>query len=352
MSLGPLMVDIAGLSLTKEDAQLLQHPLVGGIILFSRNYEDREQLSRLSSEIHALRMPKLLIAVDQEGGRVQRFRSGFTELPPAAVIGSIYDEDKQRGLNLAERCGWLLGVELREVGVDFSFAPVLDLFNSQSSVINDRAFHRDPESVVELARSFVAGLHRGGVAAIGKHFPGHGTVTADSHHELPVDERSYYDIANSDLVPFRRLATKLEGIMPAHVLYPQVDNVAAGYSKVWIQEILRRECEFQGVVFSDDLSMKGAHTAGDIVARADAAKNAGCDVLLVCNDRPSVNRLINSWKPGADPLSQVRLIRLHGKPPRIAQSNFREDEQWQAAHQEIDRLNKNPSLDLGDDAPA
>ena len=352
MSLGPLMVDIAGLSLSKEDVQLLQHPQVGGIILFSRNFENREQLARLTAQIHDLRTPKLLIAVDQEGGRVQRFRSGFTELPPASVIGSIYDEERERGLDLAESCGWLLGVELRSVGVDFSFAPVLDLFNAHSTVINDRAFHHEPEAVVEIARAFIAGLHRGGVAAIGKHFPGHGTVVADSHHELPIDERSYYDISNTDLLPFRRLASKLEGIMPAHVLYPQVDNVAAGYSRIWIQEILRRECEFQGVVFSDDLSMKGAHTAGDIVARAEAAKNAGCDMLLVCNDRPSVNRLLNSWTPGADPLSQVRLIRLHGKPPQIAQKNFLKDKQWLAAHQEIERLNKTPSLDLGDDAPA
>ena len=346
------MIDIAGLNLTREDHQLLQHPLVGGIILFSRNYESREQLTELTASIHALRTPKLLIAVDQEGGRVQRFRRGFTELPPAAELGLFYDEDKGHGLSLAEHCGWLLGVELRTAGVDFSFAPVLDLFNPHSTVINDRAFHRDPAAVVEIARAFIGGLHRGGVAAIGKHFPGHGTVVADSHHELPVDERSFYDIANSDLVPFRRLVSKLEGIMPAHVLYPKVDNVPAGYSQRWIKEILRKEYEFQGVVFSDDLSMKGAHTAGDILARAEAAKNAGCDMLLVCNDRQSVNKLITNWKPGVDPLSQVRLIRLHGKPPQIREKNFLKDPEWQAAHRELDRLNKNPSLDLGDDAPA
>lgn len=352
MSLGPLMVDIAGLELTGEDTQLLQNPLVGGVILFSRNYESREQLSALTASIHELRAPKLLIAVDQEGGRVQRFRDGFTELPPAAIFGSLFETNSEKGLRLAERTAWLLGVELRSVDIDFSFTPVLDVFNPQSSVINDRAFHRDPNIVVDIARAFISGLHRGGVAAIGKHFPGHGTVIADSHLELPVDERSYYDISQSDLVPFRRLAEKLEGVMPAHVLYPKVDNVAAGYSKVWVQNILRQECGFQGVVFSDDLSMQGALGAGDIVARADAAKRAGCDMLLVCNDRPSVMQLINAWKPGADPVSQVRLIRLHGKSPAINRPDYPNDREWQATHDELDKLNVNPSLALGDDAPA
>ena len=352
MSLGPLMVDIAGLELSQEDVRLLEHPLIGGVILFSRNFESIDQLLALTQNIHEIRKPKLLIAVDQEGGRVQRFRTGFTELPPAATLGRFFDEDTQNGLHLAQRCGWLLGVELRAVGVDFSFAPVLDVFSDKSSVINDRAFHRDPTVIVQIAKAFIEGLHNGGVAAIGKHFPGHGTVSADSHHELPVDERRYYDISNHDLVPFRRLAEKLEGVMPAHVLYPKVDRVAAGFSKVWIQQILREEYGFQGVVFSDDLSMKGAEKAGDILSRATAAKAAGCDMLLVCNDRPAVKQLLANWEPGVDPLSQVRLIRLHGKPSQLKDINFAQDDQWLAAHTELQRLNQTPSLDLGDDSPA
>ncbi|MEM7467345.1 MAG: beta-N-acetylhexosaminidase, partial [Pseudomonadota bacterium] len=301
---------------------------------------------------HNLRTPKLLVAVDQEGGRVQRFRQEFTELPPAAVFGSIYDEEPIEALRLAEQCAWLLAQEIAAVGVDFSFAPVLDRYNRSSTVINDRAFHEQVEVVVDIARAFIAGLHSGGVAAVGKHFPGHGTVIADSHHELPVDDRSYYDISAADLIPFRRLAQKLEGMMPAHVLYPQVDRLPAGFSKVWIKDILRGECDFKGAVFSDDLSMKGAHAEGDIFARADAAKNAGCDMLLVCNDRPAVKQLLVSWKSESDPLSQVRLIRLHGKTQENASEKLRQDDTYLAIKSELESLNQNPSLNLGDDAPA
>ncbi len=352
MSLGPLMVDIEGLELTKPDIELLQHPLVGGVILFSRNYQDPQQLKRLAKRIHELKTPNLLIAVDQEGGRVQRLRSGFTELPAAAVIGSIYDEDKPRAVSLAERFGWLLAVELRAVGIDFSFAPVLDVFNSKSSVINDRAFHSDPSAIVEIASAFISGLKRGGVAAIGKHFPGHGSVEADSHLELPIDDRSFYDLSNADLVPFRRLAAKLQGVMPAHVLYPKVDHVAAGFSSVWIQKILRGEYQFQGVVFSDDLSMAGAVSAGDIVERAVAAKQAGCDMILVCNDRASVQQLIAKWRPDSDPLGQVRLMRLHGKAVTLERADFSLNNEWLSVHYDIQNLTPSPSLDLGDDTPA
>lgn len=352
MSLGPLMVDIEGLVLEPADIEVLKHPLVGGIILFSRNYHDPEQLAQLTKSIHEIKTPKLLIAVDQEGGRVQRFRSGFTELPAAAVIGAFYDDDKKYALALAERCGWLLAVELRSVGIDFSFAPVLDLFNIKSTVINDRAFHKEPGAVVDIAGAFISGLKRGGVAAIGKHFPGHGTVAADSHLELPVDERSYYDLSHLDLIPFRRLAEKLQGVMPAHVLYPKVDNVAAGFSTVWIQQILREEYNFQGVVFSDDLSMKGALAAGSIIERAQAAKNAGCDMLLVCNDRGSVTKLLTSWAPESDPLGQVRLMRLHGKAASLSRTEYSKNDDWLFTQQEIQNLTSTPSLDLGDDTPA
>lgn len=352
MSLGPLMVDIEGLELTAADMKLLQHSLVGGVILFSRNYQDPEQLERLTKSIHELKTPNLLIAVDQEGGRVQRLRNGFTELPAAAIIGSIYDKDKQSAVSLAQRFGWLLAVELRAVGIDFSFAPVLDVFNPKSTVINDRAFHSDPSAIVDIASGFINGLKRGGVAAIGKHFPGHGSVAADSHLELPIDDRSYYDLSQLDLIPFRRLAEKLQGVMPAHVLYPKVDNVAAGFSPVWIQKILREEYQFQGVVFSDDLSMKGALSAGDIVERAVAAKNAGCDMVLVCNDRASVHELITKWRPDSDPVGQVRLMRLHGKAATLARADFSLNDEWLSAHNEIQNLTLAPSLELGDDTPA
>ena len=346
------MVDIEGVELDPTDVDLLRHPLVGGVILFARNYQDPEQLARLTRHIHEIKTPNLLIAVDQEGGRVQRLRNGFTELPAAAAIGSFYDDDKQKAIALAERCGWLLAVELRAVGIDFSFAPVLDLFTEKSTVINDRAFHKDPAAIVDIAGGFIAGLKRGGVAAIGKHFPGHGSVAADSHLELPVDERSYYDISHLDLIPFRRLAGKLQGVMPAHVLYPKVDNVAAGFSRVWIQQILREEFNFQGVVFSDDLTMKGALTAGNIIERADAAKNAGCDMILVCNDRPSVIQLIAGWRPESDPLGQVRLMRLHGKAAALKRRDFANNEEWLSTHHDIQNLTPMPSLDLGDDTPA
>ena len=346
------MVDIEGVELDSTDIDLLKHPLIGGVILFSRNYRDPEQLISLTKQIHEIKTPNLLIAVDQEGGRVQRLRNGFTEIPAAATIGSVYDENKQKALALAERCGWLLAVELRAVGIDFSFAPVLDLFTEKSTVINDRAFHKDPAAIVDIAGSFVAGLKRGGVAAIGKHFPGHGSVEADSHLELPVDERSYYDISHLDLIPFRRLAEKLQGVMPAHVLFPQVDRVPAGFSRVWIQQILREEFNFQGVVFSDDLTMKGALAAGDIIERATAAKNAGCDMILICNDRVSVNQLVAGWHPESDPLGQVRLMRLHGKAPILERGDFATNAEWLAIHEELMNLTPMPSLDLGDDAPA
>lgn len=295
---GPVMLDIAGIELTMEDRDRLTHPLVGGVILFARNYESPRQLDLLTDSIGVLRDPPLLIAVDHEGGRVQRFRDGFTELPPMRTLGQRWDRDASGAIDEAQRCGQLMASELAAHGVDFSFTPVLDLDHGQSSVIGDRAFHRDPDAVAQLAGALCRGLRAGGMAAVGKHFPGHGFVTADSHSETPVDDRALALLEKDDLVPFRALiGDGLEGIMPAHVVYPAIDPRPAGYSEVWLRTILRERIGFDGMIFSDDLSMAGAGTAGDVVARADAALVAGCDLVLVCNDAPAADLLLSRWQP-------------------------------------------------------
>ena len=314
MSLGPVMLDVEGLALSAIERERLKHPLVGGVILFARNYHSPEQVEALVRDIHSLRTPRLLVAVDHEGGRVQRFRDGFTSLPPLRHLGHIYDENPKRARRLAETSGWLMATELRAVDVDFSFAPVLDLDRGVSQVIGDRAFHSLPEAVADLAHAYMRGMHRAGMAATGKHFPGHGAVEADSHVALPVDDRLLVDIMAEDVVPFERMIHYgLEGIMPAHVIFTCVDAQPAGFSSTWIRKILRGQLEFQGVVFSDDLSMEGAKGAGDVVARAKLALSAGCDMVLVCNDPAAADQVLAGLGHYDDPVSHLRLVRMHGR---------------------------------------
>ncbi len=313
MSLGPLMVDVAGASLTAEDRELLRHPLIGSVILFTRNYQDPAQLAALVAEIRGVRAPPLLVAVDHEGGRVQRFRAGFSVLPPARRIGQEFDQDEKQGLAMARELAWLMAAELRAVGIDFSFAPCVDLDYGVSEIIGDRAFHADAEIVAKLTLATVAGMREAGMAATAKHFPGHGAVVADSHQALPIDRRELTDLA-PDLTPYRRLIPNdLAAVMMGHVLFPAVDSVPASFSRRWVGEILRGELDFRGVVFADDLTMEGASAMGGVVERAEAAIAAGCDVLPVCNRRESVIRLLDGLKSQPGPASQLRVLRMRGK---------------------------------------
>ncbi|TRZ98624.1 MAG: beta-N-acetylhexosaminidase [Rhodocyclaceae bacterium] len=306
LPLGPLMIDVAGLELSGLDRERLVHPLVGGVILFARNYRDTVQLGALCASIHDLRDPALPIAIDQEGGRVQRCRAGFTHVPAMSRLGELWDRDPVAARKAAADIGYLLAAELRACGVDFSFTPVLDLDWGPSGVIGDRAFHKNPEAVAELAGALIDGLRSAGMGCCGKHFPGHGWVAADSHLAIPVDQRSLVEM-EPDLTPYRRL--KLDGVMPAHVIYPKVDPRPAGFSPVWLEK-LRKEFSFDGVIFSDDLSMEGASFAGDMVQRADAAWKAGCDVLLICNAPDAVADVLANWQPMPDPARAARLARL------------------------------------------
>lgn len=306
MNYGPLMADVAGTALTAAERETLRHPLVGGVILFARNYCDPTQLTALCAEIHALRSPPLLIAIDHEGGRVQRCREGFTRLPPMRTLGEAWNRDPAGAVAAAHDIGVTLASELRACGVDLSFTPVLDLDYGTSGVIGDRAFHRDPVAVIALAGALIEGLRAAGMACCGKHFPGHGFVTADSHLAIPVDERSWEELAD-DLLPYREL--KLDAVMPAHVIYPQVDHRPAGFSPVWIGK-LRKEFGHAGVIFSDDLSMEGASVAGGIVGRAQAAWEAGCDMMPVCNKPETVLELLDNWRPQADLQRGARIARL------------------------------------------
>jgi len=306
LPLGPLMIDVAGLELTDAERVRLTHPLVGGVILFKHNYRDRAQLAALCAAIHGLRSPALPIAIDHEGGRVQRCREGFTHVPPMRRLGELWDSDPAAARRAAGDLGYLLAAELRECGVDYSFTPVLDLDWGPSGVIGDRAFHKNPEAVAELAGALIDGLSAAGMGCCGKHFPGHGWVAADSHLAIPVDERSLAEM-EPDLTPYRRL--RLDGVMPAHVIYPQVDPRPAGFSPVWLQK-LREEFGFDGVIFSDDLSMEGAAFAGDMVQRAQAAWAAGCDMLLICNSPDAVADVLARWQPAPDPVRAARIARI------------------------------------------
>lgn len=306
LSLGPLMVDIAGTELSDSERERLCHPLIGGVILFSRNYADVDQLRRLTAEIHGLRHPSLLIAVDHEGGRVQRFRQEFTKLPAMAALGRLWQENSAAATRMAHQIGFVLASELRACGVDYSFTPVLDLDYGPSRVIGDRAFHRDPAVVVELAGAMIAGLREAGMGACGKHYPGHGHVVPDSHVELPVDRRPWKAMAE-DLVPYRALT--LDGVMAAHVIYECFDCTTAVFSYRWIA-FLRNDINFSGVVFTDDLSMAGAGVVGGMIQRVEAAHAAGCDVLLVCNAPAAVGEVLDRWRPHPDRTGHQRLERL------------------------------------------
>lgn len=311
---GPLITSIDGLALDPADRERLLHPLVGGVILFARNYSDPQQLTRLTGAIRELRSPPLLIAVDHEGGRVQRFREGFTPIPPMRWLGELHDRHPHAATALARDAGFVIASELHACGVDLSFTPVLDLDHGASAVIGDRALHGSAEVVRDLARSLIAGLRQAGMGAVGKHFPGHGWVRADSHTDVPVDPRPYSEIAARDLVPFAALAGELAGIMPAHVVYPSVDpGRAAGFSKRWIGDVLRHRLGFQGLVFSDDLGMEGASGAGDLVGRAQLACAAGCDVVLLCNDPAGTDALLSALRYEMPAVARARLAALQGR---------------------------------------
>ena len=341
VGLGPLMVDIAGTELSVEDTRVLVHPLVGSVLLFTRNYTDPRQIAALTAAIRALRSPHLLIAVDHEGGRVQRFREGFTRLPAARLLGRQYDEDRRDGLALAQSVGWLLAAELRAVGVDFSFAPCADLDYGVSEIIGDRAFHSDPDSVAALAVATLTGMREAGMAGVAKHFPGHGAVVPDSHVALPVDRREFADL-EGDIRPYRPLIdNNVPGIMAAHVVFPAIDALPASLSKRWITGVLRGELGFHGCVFADDLSMAGAVAFGNVVERAELAIAAGCDVLPICNDRHSVELALE--RLGADAVSaasQARLVRMRARGE--APADLHGNRHWQETAARIAALRTPP----------
>lgn len=329
----PVMLDVAGTELSKEDIRRIQHPLTGGVILFARNFQSRQQLSALTQAVHDAR-PGILIAVDHEGGRVQRFKTdGFTKLPPMRKLGQLWDKDVLASTKAATDIGFVLAAELRACGVDLSFTPVLDLDYGESGVIGDRAFHRDARVVAMLAKSLNHGLALAGMANCGKHFPGHGYVKADSHIAVPVDERPLDAILNEDAAPYGWLGMSLAGVMPAHVIYPEVDKHPAGFSKKWLS-MLREDIGFQGVIFSDDLSMEGASVAGNVVDGGHAALEAGCDMVLICNSPDKADQLLAGLKaPNGEEaqVSAARIASLAPLVPALSWESLQQDARYRAA---------------------
>lgn len=325
---GVLMLDLEGLVLTAEEQELLVHPQAGGVILFARNYASPQQVRDLNDAIRACN-PALLIAVDQEGGRVQRLREGYTRLPPMGVFAGQLRSDPEQALHCARECGWLMAAEVLSAGFDFSFAPVLDLDVGISAVIGNRAFGSTPADVVPLANAFMQGMHAAGMATTGKHFPGHGNVGADSHTDIPVDTRPLQTIREQDLQPFAACLDQLDAVMPAHVIYAQADSRCAGFSPFWLQTVLRGELGFDGIIFSDDLAMAGAAAAGGIEARVDAAMEAGCDMVLVCNDRPLALAALRHLDKRAEP-ANPRLARMRRQQDH-SRAALLQSERWMSA---------------------
>jgi beta-N-acetylhexosaminidase len=340
------MLDIEGLSLSPVDRDLLREPAVGGVILFTRNFESVEQVTDLVSEIRALRSPPLLIAVDHEGGRVQRFRDGFTLMPAMRHIGREYERDAESGVKVARQAGWIIAAELRAAGIDLSFGPCVDLDWGISEIIGDRSFHKKPEVVAELAGAFARGLRSAGMAAVAKHFPGHGAVVADSHLHLPVDRRDYGLILD-DMRPYGRLINTgvIAGVMLAHIIYHEIDNMPAGFSEYWIQRELRSRLGFGGAIFCDDLSMKATSDYGSMAERSRLALQAGCDMILVCNDRSRAELAVAALNEYSNPLSLVRLARLHGTGQTLRET-LRTGEEWQAANSLFQKWTERPGLEL------
>ena len=340
------MLDIEGRQLTPADRALLQEPAVGGVILFSRNYESPSQLTDLIAGIRASRSPPLLIAVDHEGGRVQRFRDGFSAIPPMRRLGRQYDGDSEEALALAKTAGWLIASELRAMDIDLSFTPCVDLDWGVSEIIGNRAFHRNPDVVAELASAYCNGLRSAGMAAVAKHFPGHGAVVADSHDQLPVDRRSYGELLD-DMRPYEKLIAKrqLAGVMIAHIVYAETDPLPASFSSYWIKQQLRAALNYDGAVVCDDLSMKATETMGSMPKRARLALQAGCDMVIVCNNRPAASAAVAALRDYSNPLSLVRLARLHGTGKVVRESLLASDE-WRIAADRLQHWLDRPELKL------
>lgn len=340
------MLDIEGLDLSPADRALLREPAVGGVILFSRNYTSPEQLSDLVSAIRAVRSPPVLVAVDHEGGRVQRFRKGFSAIPPMRRLGAEFDRDQDAAVESARMAGWLIASELRAAAIDLCFAPCVDLDYGASEVIGDRSFHADPEVVATLAGAFCRGLRSAGMAAVAKHFPGHGAVVADSHEKLPVDRREYSGILD-DMRPYERLIAnrRIAAVMLAHVVYPEIDSLPAGFSTRWIRQQLRTQLGFDGAVFCDDLSMKATASFGSMPERARRALEAGCDMVLVCNDRPAAIATVMTLNDYSNPLSLVRLARLHGTGS-VMRETLQASDEWRHASAAFSRWLERPPLEL------
>ena len=346
MALGPIMLDIVGRQLTPSDRALLREPAVGGVILFSRNYESPSQIADLVAGIRSLRSPPLLLAVDHEGGRVQRFREGFSAIPPMRSIGRQYDSDQDAAISLAKTAGWLIASELRAMDIDLSFTPCVDLDWGVSEIIGNRAFHRKPDVVGDLASAFCSGLRSAGMAAVAKHFPGHGAVVADSHDQLPVDRRSYGDLLD-DMLPYEKLIAKrqLAGVMIAHIVYSETDPLPSSFSPYWIKEQLRNSLGYDGAVLCDDLSMKATASMGSMPKRARLALEAGCDMVLVCNDRENAVAVAESLEGYFNPVSHTRIARMHGHAaPGL--NELRRDPRWQQAVAAVMRCEPEPELDL------